>query len=400
MMPLTRQEIEILLDTPDRRDYVVSAYADMTVKDGFSNHVEIHLKNQARAAGKALTEAEARHQLDANIEAIRRAVRSQDDPRIKGLAVFSGASRGLLHSVPLHFPVENLLVIDEEPFVLPLLERWFGEPVYLVARACSDRAHLFEAYAGAVEPVRHLEREDAGDDIQRDKPRFTYKKRFAKTQHERLHGTDEDKFLQEVAERIDDQWHTGRFTGLILLGQPQITGPLARLLPKELQAAVVEHSAHVTTGTDAEVAAEVARVIEKWHVDRDRQLLGELESRWKEHYHVADGPTDVLDALQQGRATQVVIGSRRDLPGARCESCGYRFGAPSITCLYCQGPCQSINATQEILRMALRHKVPAHLLRRSDGPDPLARAGGVAALLRAEANWAPDAEVARASEGH
>src|SRR4051794_6477484 len=46
MMPMTRQQIEILLDTPDRRDYVVSAYADMTVKDGFNNYAEVQLKNE------------------------------------------------------------------------------------------------------------------------------------------------------------------------------------------------------------------------------------------------------------------------------------------------------------------------------------------------------------------
>jgi hypothetical protein len=55
---------------------------------------------------------------------------------------------------------------------------------------------------------------------------------------------------------------------------------------------------------------------------------------------------------------------------------------------------------QEILRMALRHRVPLHLFRRGPDADPLARAGGVAALVRAEANWAPDAATAQATEGH
>src|SRR5689334_18435860 len=67
MSPMTRQEIEILLDTPDRRDYVVSAYADMTAQDGFNRYLELHLKNQARAAGEALAVAKARKDLDANI---------------------------------------------------------------------------------------------------------------------------------------------------------------------------------------------------------------------------------------------------------------------------------------------------------------------------------------------
>ena len=101
MMPITRQEIEVLLDTPDRRDYVVSAFADLSVRDGFARHVETHLRNQARAADGALAQAEARRALEANIEVIQEAVRGLDDPSARGLAVYSSVARGLRHVVPL-----------------------------------------------------------------------------------------------------------------------------------------------------------------------------------------------------------------------------------------------------------------------------------------------------------
>ncbi len=78
MMTLTRREIEVLLDSPKQRHFVVSAYADMTVQDGFSRHVETHLRNQARAAEVALGKAEARKSLEANIEVIRRAISAAD----------------------------------------------------------------------------------------------------------------------------------------------------------------------------------------------------------------------------------------------------------------------------------------------------------------------------------
>src|SRR4051794_12094732 len=78
MMPMMRQEIEVLLDTQHRHDYVVSAYADLTVQNGFERHVELHLKNQARAVGDALAEAKARRDLDANIDVIRESVRQQN----------------------------------------------------------------------------------------------------------------------------------------------------------------------------------------------------------------------------------------------------------------------------------------------------------------------------------
>lgn len=397
MMPITRQELEILLDTPDRRDYVVSAYADLTVKDGFNRLVETHLKNQSRAAGDALGDAAAGKALEANIEAVRRAVR-EADPAAKGLAVFVSQGRGLYQAVPLDFPVENRLVLHEDPFVLPLLERWHGDPSFLVAVVDSHQLHLFEAYAGIPEEVQELEREIPA--MQRDKPRFTYKKRFAQTQHERLHDLDEDGFFKQVAAAIADRWKVGAFAGLILLGQPAIRAAVRRLLPKELSNGVVEEAEQTMTSRPADVADDVARAMERWRAGRERRLLAELQERWKEDHLVADGPTAVLDALQQGRATQVIIGSRRDLPGAACTSCDYRLGAPVATCPYCQGECRPVNAVQEILRMALRHRVPVHLFDHNLTEDPLARAGGVAALLRAEANWAPDSATALATQGH
>ena len=93
MMPIRRKDLEILLDSPNQTDYVVSAYADMRVKDGFHRYIDVALKNQARSASDALSAAEARKVLDANIASIRRAVDTAP-AEARGLAVFSGSSAG------------------------------------------------------------------------------------------------------------------------------------------------------------------------------------------------------------------------------------------------------------------------------------------------------------------
>ena len=161
-----------------------------------------------------------------------RRCRSRRTYPARGLAVFSSVARGLREVIPLEFPVENHLVIDEEPFLLPLLERWYCEPAFLIALFDCDEAHLFETHHGRPEPVRDLERDDAAQDIQRDKPRFTYKKRFAATHHERLHGTEDAPFLRELSDAIAERWKESDFAGLVLLGQPR-TPPRCASLPKE-----------------------------------------------------------------------------------------------------------------------------------------------------------------------
>ena len=223
MMPMTRQEIEVLLDSPDRRDYVVSAYADMTVKNGFTRDVDLHLKTQAKSAAEAFANTKARKDLEANLEIIRQIVADHASSPSKGLAIFCSLPQGLRHVVPLDFEVENRLVIDEEPYLLPILEHWYGQPSYLVVLLDSDQAHLFSAHRGQPDWVRDIERHDAHETYQRDKPRFTYKKRFARAQHERLHALEDDHFFREVAGAVSEESSRDHFGGLILLGQPSVT---------------------------------------------------------------------------------------------------------------------------------------------------------------------------------
>lgn len=395
MMPITRHQLEVLLDTPSRRDYVVSAFADLRVKDGFRHFVETHQKNQLREAHEALSETEAREVLDANFEPVMRAVAAVD-PAARGLVVYSGAARGLFHAVPLDFHVENQLVIDEEPFVLPLLERWFGVPSYLIAVIDSRNLHLFEAHSGVAEKVDKKEREIP--EMQRAKPRMTYQKRFSKSFDENLLALDQDPFLKESAAQVAEHYGGNTaFSGLILLGPTEYTAALKRLLPKQIQNEVVEQHSQSMTSRPDEVIDDVQRAIEQWRADREKELMHELEQRWKEKRLVANGPTEVLDALQQGRVTQIIFGTRRDFGGAQCWDCEYRFGTPVGQCPYCNGETRIDNAGQKILQMALRHRIPVYLFPRGLKDDPLAEAGGICALLRAEADWAPPAGAAEAA---
>jgi len=378
------------LDRPDQQDYVLSAFVDMTVKNGFARDVDLHLKNQAKAAAEALASTQARKDLDANLEVIRQIVADHSGSHLPGLAIFSSLSRGLRQVVPLDFEVENRLIIDEEAFLLPLLERWYGEASHLIVLLDSDQAHLFQAHCGEPEWVRDLERKDMREDYQRDKPRFTYKKRFARAQHERLHASEDDHFLHEVSEVVVEAWGHDRFASLILLGQPPITASLRRLLPRDIGHAVAGEAAHVMTTRPQDLSDDVGRIVEKWRTEREEGLLTELRERWRRNHLVASGPSDVLDALLQGRATQVIFGTHRDMQGARCSACGYRFGLPVEVCPYCQAACKRVNAVQEMLRLAVRHRIPVHLVRPGTATDPLAPVS-VAAFLRAESNWVPPA---------
>src|SRR5262249_30294426 len=147
-------------------------------------------------------------------------------------------------------------------------------------------------------------------------------KRFAATAHERLHGVEESPFLRQVADAVVARWNDGQYAGLILLGRTQDIAALRKLLPRQLDEAVVGEAARALTTRPDDRTEDVHRLVGGWQAERERKILAELNERWKQDHLVGNGATEVLDSLQQGRATQVLIGHRRDVPGAHCTSCG------------------------------------------------------------------------------
>ncbi len=159
MMTLTRGEIEILLDSPDQTNYVVSAFADLTVQDGFRDPSSRNAQPGARPPPR-LSEAEARKALDANIEVDPPGVREEVDPDGQGARRLRLGRPGPAARRALDFPVENRLVIDEEPFLLPLARALArravlpDRPGRLATRPTSSRPTM------AGRGVRDLERPD------------------------------------------------------------------------------------------------------------------------------------------------------------------------------------------------------------------------------------------------
>ena len=85
---------------------------------------------------------------------------------------------------------------------------------------------------------RHRAARTCGRTYQRDKPRFTYKKRFARAQHERLHAIEDDGFLHEVSERGGRGMGAGSFRRVDSPGPAADHGVPPPLLPRDLEQVV------------------------------------------------------------------------------------------------------------------------------------------------------------------
>jgi peptide subunit release factor 1 (eRF1) len=387
-----REHVQLLLDQPRGRGMVVSCYADTSVAEGFESHWLQPFKAEAgRIRQRLADDHPARQEFERNLEAIRRALESPEARRARGMAVFAAAGRDFFHAVPSEVPFPNRLIVDDEPYVVPLIEAYLRQRGYLVALTDTHRGRLYAAGPGGARLL---------DEFEEEVPRKNRSagERWGKQQATIARHREDHilHYLKELARRVERRWDEYPYQGIILLGAGDIVATFRDQLPDRLSARVVGLAPHAWTEGQAAIEAEVRAVIDQAAGERERRVLDELARRWKEGSAVAAGAQEVIDALRNGQVAALVLGPDPGTTAARCTGCRAVFAAAEEACPYCRAPCEACSLWQEVLCLALGHGIWVDLVR----PDAeLARHGGIAALLaRDEPQWAAPPEPAPRGE--
>ena len=386
MIDLTHDAIQVLLDHPKGEGMIVSCYADTSVTEGFVSLWSQHLKNEARAIERRLAndhQAQARFASDLAI--IRHALEEPGAQRTRGMALFSAAERGFFRAFPLSVPVEDRLVLDEALYLVPLLEAMHRQRRYLLVLADSHRARLYEAAWGHTHLLRQIDeaipRRQRSAGALREPPATIARHREDLLLH----------YHKELAGTIASAWADAPFRGLILLGDYKTIAGLQTTLPTPFENRVVHTGRHSWARREPTLDAEVQEVLDDVLRKHDARLIEELERRLHEHYLVAAGPQEVINALRSGQVDYpgyVVLEPDRGEMATRCIRCESIFTTMPATCPFCLGTCEKVNLWQEILLFAARHNITAHTVESS--PE-LSRHGGVAAVLSRSEPWEPAA---------
>src|SRR5512138_2865238 len=157
-MNATQDTIQVLLDHPKGQGMIVSCYADTSMTEGFQWLWSKRLKGEASAIEQRLeNDPSARARFARDLEVIRHALKESAVQRTRGMAVFSAADQGLFQAFPLSVPVKDRLVLDEAPYIVPLLEAMHRQRRYLLLLTDSHHGELYEAAWGHTRLLQQLE---------------------------------------------------------------------------------------------------------------------------------------------------------------------------------------------------------------------------------------------------
>ena len=355
--------------------------------EGFLSLWSQHLKNEAGAIEQRLAaDHQAQAHLAKDLAIIRRALEERIAPRARGMALFSAAARGFFRAFTLGVPVKDRLVLDEAPYLVPLLEAMHRQRRYLLVLTDSHRGRLYEAAWGHTHLLRQIDQDIPRR--QKSAGELWGKQQATIARHREDHLLH---YRKELASAIANAWPDAPFRGLVLLGDHKTIAALHAILPSPFENRVVHTGPYSWAREEPTLDAKVQEVLDDVFRQHDARLMEELERRLHEHYLVAAGPQEVINALRNGQVGYpgyVVLESDRGETAARCTRCESVFTTMHATCPFCQGTCEKVNLWQEILVFAARHDITAHTVA---SHPALSRHGGVAAALSRSAPWEPAA---------
>jgi peptide chain release factor subunit 1 len=259
-------------------------------------------------------EHDARLSVRADLERIKEAAR-EERWKPGGIAIFACSGRELYEEVPLPRPVRDRIVVDETPYVRPMLavlDEYHRACVAVVDKAS---ARFWEVYqdemreAGKVRD-RALRKPNAGglaEDRVRNKADELSKRHY-----------------RNVAQRLDEMFRSGGFDLLIIGGHDYEVPAFTDFLPRELRSRIAgTFSIDPSTEPLAEIRAEADAILRRYERDEERQLVTEVFEKLASGRPAAAGLVDCLWAGSVAAVQTLLVAEGATAPGVVSDQSGW-----------------------------------------------------------------------------
>lgn len=227
----------------------------------------------------------------------------------RGRGFFAGLGEDWVVRFASGLPVPNRVVLDDGPFIHPLLELLDeGLPAGVVL-ASSDQARLLEWHLGELRELSHMEREEieapherAGQIGGGPSGRFDTPAREQRQARERDRAA---RFVDRVTTLAATLAGERRWERILVSGGDRLTGPIVAGLPAPLRDTVIADDRVLAGLDDAALAEAVSERLRSAHSEYEGRLLVQVRDAGLSGT-AALGLSEVVAALNVGRVAQLV----------------------------------------------------------------------------------------------
>jgi hypothetical protein len=138
------KDLQLLLDRPKRAGMLISCYADTAVVEGFESHWRQYLNDEARRVRERLSgHPKALGEFERQLALIRGHLELAGERAARGMAVFTAAGWDNAPAIDSDAPFMDLLVDDEEPYLVPFMVDDHLRSQYLVILTDTHHGRIY-----------------------------------------------------------------------------------------------------------------------------------------------------------------------------------------------------------------------------------------------------------------
>ena len=306
-----------------------------------------------------------------DVQTLRDQFKNFDFTGAHGVAAFVSSADDLLETIKLPRAVGNLVVIDEAPYVEPLVEVQ-SSGNYAVVLVNRQTARIFRGSRDRLDQVAVVD-----DEVHRRHDQGGW----SQARYQRSVDKEAQDHLKNAAEELLRRYNRRPFVALFVGAPEAVHKEFCERLHPYLRARLagrIEIDVENTTADDVQHAAE--DVIAAYERRLEKEMLDRLVGSKNSGGRAATGLDDTLEALNEQRVEALLLQENFDAAGVCCPQCGW-LGTPGTAQCPADGTAtvERSDITDLAVRRALTQSAKVVIVRDDERLEPL---GSIAALLR------------------
>jgi len=371
---LNRAELKEIAKMTTGDAYFVSLYLNTNPITNTKNNYVIHVKNMLKKTTEQVDKAVIKR-IQEDLKKINAYVLANKRIFKKGLAILTSQEKGFWKEFHLSLPIKNEIIIDNSPYVKPLLDILDNYQRYAILLVGKDSARLFIIHLGEIEEYTEVHTADVPGKHKKGGWYSLSEKSYERhiDYHVELHLKDVIRQLEVFLSRE----YVGR---LILGGSEEAITKVRGMLPQKVASKVIGtfHAEMFANSNEILKKAEpVLRASERKH---DEKTVEDLLTGAMKNENAVIGIEDVLHTLQEGRIMKLLFLKDFKKSGLTCENCGFLTVQTVPNCPYCKGKTKKVNYIVDLL--AQKAVEQGALIEVLDENKKLKDAGKIGAFLR------------------
>ncbi|MDK2975735.1 MAG: peptide chain release factor subunit 1 [Candidatus Marinimicrobia bacterium] len=286
--------------------------------------------------------------VEKDVEGIIKFLKNQLGEERRSLMMISSNRAYVWRVIHLGFPVENMMVIQDRPYLRPFLEGISHERNYAIVLVDQGKAKILMNHLGNKEElfnVVNLLPEDANEGGFGG---------MEERKNERHREEVVAKHFKNVAAQLDTLDQKYHFDWILLGGLRESMSDFANYLKSGLKDKIAREIPVDPNLSMDKVFQLVDKEIPGCRIDFEKDILNMFANEFHKNHKGVAGIHQTEEALQQGRVDMLMIQEGFQTKGRVCKWCLYMTTEEEDVCPNCGHPMErTLDITDELIHMAL-----------------------------------------------